>query len=517
MRTLVNRDLKFYFFFFVHHWIHFVLAAVIAGAAMYGIAKFMLRPKYAAQTILYIGRGNKHAGAVQLEPGSEAELRNAVINLRAGTEMVTDLKFLIQTERFRLNVNQLFESKHHGMKALPYGISVDNPKNSRYLLLTVSSTSAEEAMELANLMGEVFLQEIEVVLGVHNSQVIDPARLPQAPFSPRVRMLVFVASLLAGLGILLFYFCLYLFDSRLNGVGDLQMAVKLPVLGEIPLDSFLLQEVEKGDVKHHIVATLDAKSGAKHSNIAEAFRILRNNVRYTDTQKDDTEGRVLLITSSVPGEGKSFTASNLATSFAELGYRTLIINCDLHKSTFQKIFGVSQHCGLVDILSTGESFENCVLRNYMDLPLDILPCGPTPPNPAKLLDSSVYKNLLSQLKTQYQYIILDAPPVSAVADTMILGKLADGAIIVVRDCYTREEALKTTVEQLQLVDVELFGVIMNGVMLHRRGYYGYGYGYGYGGYGYGTYGYGDSHHAEKSKHPAQGFFGRMRNFFSKRK
>ncbi len=220
---------------------------------------------------------------------------------------------------------------------------------------------------------------------------------------------------------------------------------------------------------------------------------------------------MLVITSSVPGEGKSFTASNLATSFAELGYHTLIINCDLHKAMFHKIFGISHKGGLVDILSSGESFENCVLRNYMNFPLDILPCGPTPPNPAKLLDSVAFRELLSQLKKQYQYIILDAPPISAVADTMILGKLADGAIIVVRDHYTREEALKAAVEQLLLVDVEIFGVIMNGIAVQRNGYYGYGrYGRGYG------YGYGYSHYAQENV-PPKGIFPRVQRFFAKQK
>ncbi|MCQ2352684.1 MAG: polysaccharide biosynthesis tyrosine autokinase [Victivallaceae bacterium] len=511
MRTLVNRDLKFYFFFFLHHWVSIFLVSVIAGAVMYGVAKFLLRPKYTTQTILYIGRSNEHTSVETLEPGSEAELRNAVVNLRAGTEMVTDLKFLLQTERFQMKVNQLFTARHYGVKPQFYTINVENPKNSRYLLLNVSSTSAEEAVELANLMGDVFLHEIEDIFGVHNSQVIDPARMPKAPFYPRVKVMTAVAVLLAAVGTFLFFFLLYFFDSRLNGADDLQMAVQLPVLGEIPLDNFLLQEIENGGAKHHIVATLGAKEDAKHANISEAFRILRNNVRYTDTLKDSSDGRVLVMTSSVPGEGKSFIASNLATSFAELGYHTLVINCDLHKAMFRMIFGIPPSGGLVDILSTGESFENCVSRNYMDLPLDILPCGPIPPNPAKLLDSAAFKEFLSQLKKQYQYIILDAPPISAVADTMILGKLADGIILVVRDRYTREEALKASVEQLKLVDAEVFGVIMNGVASQRNSYYSYGrYGYGYG------YGYGGSHYAAGHARPKD-VFHRLQRFFAKRK
>lgn len=201
---------------------------------------------------------------------------------------------------------------------------------------------------------------------------------------------------------------------------------------------------------------------------AEAYRTLRTNIQYSSFDK---EVRVIVITSSEAGEGKSTTAGNLAISFSQAQKKTIMIDCDLRKPSLHKKFKISNMIGLSDLLKGRESLKEAVhqYNNY----LDILTSGKVPPNPSEMLGSHSMENLIERLKEEYDIIIIDSAPLQAVTDAQILSRKADGTILVVRAEKTKRDSVMQAKELLQKVDANILGVVLNGVENIRKKYYYY--------------------------------------------
>ena len=201
---------------------------------------------------------------------------------------------------------------------------------------------------------------------------------------------------------------------------------------------------------------------------AEAYRTLRTNIQYSSFDK---EVRVIVVTSSEAGEGKSTTAGNLAISFSQAQKKTIMIDCDLRKPSLHKKFRISNMVGLSDLLKGRESLKEAV-HKYDDY-LDILTSGKVPPNPAEMLGSRSMENLLEKLKEEYDMIIIDSAPLQAVTDAQILSRKADGTIIVVRAEKTKRDSVIQAKELLKKVDANILGIVLNGVENIRKKYYYY--------------------------------------------
>ena len=201
---------------------------------------------------------------------------------------------------------------------------------------------------------------------------------------------------------------------------------------------------------------------------AEAYRTLRTNIQYSSFDK---EVRVIVVTSSEAGEGKSTTAGNLAISFSQTQKKTIMIDCDLRKPSLHKKFRISNMVGLSDLLKGKESLKEAV-HKYNDY-LDILTSGKIPPNPSEMLGSHSMENLIERLKDEYDMIIIDSAPLQAVTDAQILSRKADGTILVVRAEKTKRDSVIQAKELLQKVDANILGVVLNGVENIRKKYYYY--------------------------------------------
>lgn len=209
------------------------------------------------------------------------------------------------------------------------------------------------------------------------------------------------------------------------------------------------------------------------SPIAEQYRTIRTNIEFMAVDK---EIKVMLVTSSTQGEGKSTTASNLAVAYAQQGKRVLIIDTDMRRPTVHYTFRVANGLGLSSLLTRQAELEKAVLPTKVDN-LSILTAGPIPPNPAELLSSRAMEKLIEQLRGAYDVIILDAPPLLQVADSRITSKLTDGVILVI-GCTTsdRQRVLKAK-EQLELTEAKILGVVLNRRELTDDSAYQYYYSY----------------------------------------
>jgi receptor protein-tyrosine kinase len=203
--------------------------------------------------------------------------------------------------------------------------------------------------------------------------------------------------------------------------------------------------------------------------------VLRTNLQFVDV---DTTEKVLIVTSSLAGEGKTTTAVNLAIAHAQAGQRVLLIEGDLRRPRASRALGLDQSVGVTTVLIGKVTLEEAT-QVHANGTLHVLSSGAIPPNPAELLQSNAMGDLIDRARSDYDVVIIDAPPLLPVTDAAILAAKADGAIIVVRHGRTRRDQVGTSASRLAQVDAAAIGFVIN-MTPGRRSGYGYGYGYGYG-------------------------------------
>ncbi len=212
----------------------------------------------------------------------------------------------------------------------------------------------------------------------------------------------------------------------------------------------------------------------------EAYNLLRTNLMFA-TKRNDRNARVIGMTSSVHGEGKSLTIINLAYSIAESGRRVVLVECDLRLPTLRKKLGLPKTTGLSNLLAgnTGEKatlHKDVLIKNF-----DVVLAGDIPPNPSELLGSKAFANLVDNVAESYDVVLLDLPPIGEVSDALVVSKVADGLIIVVRNDYTIQSDLDYTLRQCEMVGAKVIGFVYNGSATKSKKYkYGYGKKYKYG-------------------------------------
>ena len=205
------------------------------------------------------------------------------------------------------------------------------------------------------------------------------------------------------------------------------------------------------------------------SNISEDIRTIRTNLQFTST---DGSSKVLLVTSSVPGEGKSFISSNLAAAFAQTGESTLLIDSDLRLGRVHKIFGVSNKKGLSNLLVEQDVVDCSEYIKKTDIEnLYVIPRGVVPPNPSELLNSSSAKKIVEFLRENFDHIIFDGVPVNGLPDSLIVAGLVDRVIIVSSVNYTKIDELNDTKKALEKIDANIAGVVLNRTSQTKRGKY----------------------------------------------
>lgn len=219
----------------------------------------------------------------------------------------------------------------------------------------------------------------------------------------------------------------------------------------------------------NLILESDSKSPA-----SEAYRMLRTNIQFSSISR---ELKVIAVTSSIPGEGKSTTACNYALSLVETGKKVLLIDCDLRTPTIHRKFRISNTSGLTNILLGETTIENTL---SLVGGLSILTSGTLPPNPAEVLESQRMKDFLQEMKSHFDYIIIDTPPLLAVADGQIISSMADGVLLVVESKKTPKDSVLKSKDLLINANANILGIILNKCEISNKKGYGYGYGYYYG-------------------------------------
>jgi len=211
------------------------------------------------------------------------------------------------------------------------------------------------------------------------------------------------------------------------------------------------------------------------SLITESYRVLRTNILYSSP---DNPIRTLVVSSPLPGEGKTTTAGNLAVVMAQGGSRVLLVDLDLRRPNVHRLFGISNRVGLTNLLVEDRPLESVVQKDSVGN-LDILTTGPIPPNPAELVGSKKFAMFIEEMKTVYDYIILDTSPCVAYTDAVLAGRISDGVLLVISATAGRMDAAIQAKKNFEKVGAKIIGVVLNGVNKSHLGYSSYYYYYYY--------------------------------------
>ena len=328
---------------------------------------------------------------------------------------------------------------------------------------------------------------IALAATANNAKIIDDALADDVPISPN-KKIIYLAALVLGFGIpVAVIYILSLLSYRIEGHSDVERLTRVPVIGDVPLND--------SDEKYAIAVREN-----DNDIMAETFRSLRTNLLF---MLGDPDKKVILVTSTTSGEGKTFIASNLAVSLALLGKKVVIVGLDIRKPGLNKVFHIShKERGITQYLVAPQSTDLRSMIQSSDLSanLHILPGGTIPPNPTELLARKSLDDAIELLKKDYDYIVLDTAPIGMVTDTQLIARVADISVYVCRADYTHKNDYQLINELYANKRLPGLCTVINGLDMKKKkyGYY-YGYGkygryYGYGkkyGYGYG-YGYGDT-------------------------
>ena len=330
-------------------------------------------------------------------------------------------------------------------------------------------------------------EENAIVLAAiaNNAKIIDEAQADGAPISPK-RMTIYLAALIFGIGIPVgIIYLIGLTRFKIEGRADVEKLTSLPVIGDIPL----------ADEKAGSIAVFENQNNL----MSETFRNVRTNLQFML----ENGKNVILVTSTISGEGKSFISANLAISLSLLGKKVVIVGLDIRKPGLNKVFNIPKKgYGITQFLTNPAiNLMDLVQLSDINKNLFILPGGIVPPNPTELLARDGLEKAIEILKKNFDYVILDTAPVGMVTDTLLIGRVADLSVYVCRADYTRKAEFTLINELTENNKLPNLCIVINGLNLQKKKY-GYYYGYGKYGkyYGYGKrYGYGYGYGEHKGK------------------
>jgi capsular exopolysaccharide synthesis family protein len=438
-----------------------ISTATLLGAALALTYSMLATPMYSTAAKVFVSTSGA-TNASELQQGNTFTVQR----VKTYSDLVTTSAVLqpaIDELGLSLSVAQLRGS-----------VSANTPLNTTVIDISVTQDDPVFAASLATTIAEqlsVVVEEIETTSGALVSpvqlSVVQEAEVPTNPTSPNTKLNIALGIMLGlalGVGAALLRHTL---DRRVRNERDLELLTDIPVLGGIVFDP---KAKERPLIVH-----VDPRSRR-----AESFRTLRTNLQFLDTDRDHLS---FVVTSSIQTEGKSTTAANLAIALADSGAKVLLVDADLRKPKMATYMGIEGGVGLSDAIIGRAKVEDATQR-WGRTSLYLLPAGQMPPNPSELLGSSGMARIIEELRSNYDVVLYDAPPLLPVTDAAVLTRLVGGSIMVVAAGRVQSPQVRAALDALENVGAKASGLVLT--MLPTKGPDAYGYGRYGGNYGYGV-------------------------------
>lgn len=415
---------------------------------------------------------------------TSSENNPAVINLNTGIEATRhNVKTAVNSVLKGLQITRSDITR----QSRKYESRISNAPKQEKEFMTIARQQEIKATLYIMLLQKREENAITLAATANNGRIIEEPMSDEQPVSPKSR-LVYLIAFIIGLGIpISIIYIRNLFRFRIEGRMDVEKLTTIPIIGDVPLAETKGNKAEGIAVREN-----------DNDIMAETFRSLRTNLLFMIGSPDQ---KVILVTSTTSGEGKTFVTSNLAVSLALLGKKVLLMGLDIRKPGLNNVFHLShKEKGITQFLSAPQSTDlhSLIQPSNVSPNLSLLPGGPIPPNPTELLARQALQDAIHLLRKEYDYIVMDTAPIGMVTDTQIIARVADISIYVCRADYTHKNDYRLINELQDRHRLPNLCTVINGLDMKKKKY-GYYYGYGkYGKYGYGKkYGYGYGQQPEK--------------------
>ena len=428
-----------------------VALVLIIGVFIYD--KSIKKPLYTTYTTIILTKSN------ETQTGTTITQNDILLNQKLVETYSKIIKSKLVLEQVISETGVTYTAEE-----LSENVSVEAYENTEMLKISVTDQDPELAANIANSIAQVFSGEIAKIYQINNISVVDVAVTPEEVSNNTLKRDLLIALFISIFGTIGVVFVVYYFDDTVKLTDDLEEEIGMPVVAKV----FKSDIGSKNNRKVELLAQKYPKSV-----VSESIKTLRTNLQFSSVDEDI---KTILITSAIPGEGKSFISANLAISFAQTDKRVLIVDCDMRKGRQHRIFKLSNSKGLSNLLI--DDMTN--LKDYINktsVPgVHVITRGTVPPNPSELLNSKKNADLLRVLKAKYDVIIYDGVPCNGLPDSIIMSKLVDKVLIVSSDSMTPKSVLESTKKQLESVNAPIAGDVLNNVN-RKNSTYGKYYGY----------------------------------------
>ena len=418
-----------------------------------------ITPMYTSTTTLVLASNNEK---------NKANTTSTAAEVAVNTKLVSTYSELIQSQKVLrevvadtgINITE---------EQLKKEISIESVSSTSLINISVEDKIPENSSKIANEIANVFTKKVAEIYNINNVQIVNQAEIPQGPSNINHKKDIVIFGLVGLLVSITYIIIANMLDTTIKSSEELDDIFGLPILASIPMYG---KKSQKGNDKELIVDK-DPKSP-----ISEVFRTLRANIQFMNTKK---KSKVVLITSTVEGEGKSWIAANLAVTFAQAGKLALLIDADMRKGRQYDMFNIKAKPGISNYLSgiineNKEKNEDEIndIENYIQETqiknLYVIPSGDVPPNPSELLLSHKMKEVIKKLKEQCDVIIIDGTQCDLIADSLVLARLADTTIITTAYKQTKKENLRKVIEKIINVGGKNIGFVLNKVHISEKKY-----------------------------------------------
>ena len=443
-------NLKELWNYYKKYLVYIVIITVLCALGMYFYSENVKKPMYSSSSKVVLVKDG--------DTTNDNGITQNDINLNQ--KLVSTYTQIIKSKLVVNRVNEELDLNYTYDKLLGE-IGVTAVDDTELLKITVTDKNPETATTIANKIAEVFGEEVKDIYKIDNVKILEYAEVPEKPSNIHTVKDMIIAGLVGLVVTSGIIFVVFYFDDTLRDTDTLENDIKLPILAK----------VFKDKSKTELVVEEQPNAAA-----SESIRNLRTNLQFSSIDKTL---KTVLVTSSVPSDGKSFISANLAVSFAQAGKKVLLVDCDLRKGRQHKIFDVSGKKGLSNLLigDIGTYSDYICKTNVKNLFL--IPRGTFPPNPSELLNSKKNKTFIDIVSKKYDIVILDGAPLTGLSDSLILSSLVDTTLIVTSMNHTPKTELLNAKKALDNVGANIAGTVANNVVAKKGSYGGYYYYYGY--------------------------------------
>ncbi len=443
-----------------------IALSLIFALIMFVKTEFFSVPLYQSNGILYIRTvSNEIAEEEEYIYGSD---------ISAARDLTSTYTEILKTRSFLKQVSSEINNKY-SWNQIKGMLSISSLNDTELLSIVVTAGNPDDAFNIASAVLEKAPEKFESVLSGGDVFLVDNAAYSDVPLAKGTTtntLLGFMFGLVLGV---IVAFIMDLFDKKVHGGVDVAKKYGVTILGEIS------HGVTVNRKKGKSVEIADSIENILNENslfsTVETYKSIRTNIMFSIPKTD--KGKVIVVSSSSPAEGKTTTTINMAITFAQTGAKVILVDCDLRKPRVHRYLQMSKDNGLSNVLCGFCELEDSIQKSKYDC-LDVLVAGEIPSNPAELLNSEEFDVMLQKLQQKYEYIFIDTPPMTVVTDAAVIMHKSNGAVVVARENYTTFDLLDVTIDSIKKCNTKIFGVIMvdstgrqRKYSYYRNGKYGY--------------------------------------------